>query len=76
MSIFLWLTALGAMFYLGCLAYLSVTERGRDKRLRKHATRSIVIGALASLAIADGYAAFLMFLLFGFPLEFWSLARR
>lgn len=73
---FLWLIALGAMFYLGCLAYLSVTERGRDKRLRKHATRSMVIGTLASLAIADGYAAFPMFLLLGFPLDFWGVAKH
>ena len=73
---FLWLIAVGAMSYLGCLAYLSVTGRGRDKRLRKHATRSMVIGTLASLAIADGYAAFPMFLLLGFPLDFWGLAKH
>ena len=72
------LVALVAMLYLACLAFLSVTERlGRDKgRSRKQALVSTVFGIPAALSMGDGYAAFLMFLLLGFPLDFWGVAKR
>jgi membrane-associated phospholipid phosphatase len=70
--------ALAAMFYLACLAFLSVTEGlGRDVgRCRKQAITSVVFGIPAALSMRDGHAAFLMFLLLGFSLDFWGLAKR
>ena len=69
------LVALAAMFYLACLAFLSVTEGlGRDMgRCRKQAIASVVFGIPAALSMRDGYAAFLMFLLLGFSLNFGAL---
>lgn len=70
------LVALFVMFYLGCLAFLSLTEPGRDSGRRAQAIVSMVVGLVAALLIKDGWAAFLMFLLLGFPMDFWGVTRR
>jgi hypothetical protein len=64
--------------YLACLAFLAVTEGlGRDMgRCRKQAHVSVAFGIPAALSMGDGYAVFLMFLLLGFSLDFWGIAKR
>ena len=73
------LAALICMFLLGTFAFASITEHGFAKTIRKISKVSIfllVAGVIAAISVGCGSAAFLMFILTGFALNWWGLARQ
>jgi TRAP-type mannitol/chloroaromatic compound transport system permease large subunit len=68
-----YITTIVVMFLMGSAAF-TVTREGAYK-YRRLGLISLPIGAVAALSIRDFFATFIIFLLAGFVLDWWDIAR-
>jgi hypothetical protein len=68
-----YLATLVAIFVMGAAAFNALSERIRHHKVV--AMTALVVGIAASLSRGDVFAAFIVFVLCGFVLEWWGVVR-
>jgi uncharacterized membrane protein YoaK (UPF0700 family) len=68
-----YLATLVAIFVMGAAAFDALSERTR--RHKVVAMTALVVGVAASLSRGDVFAAFIVFILCGFGLDWWGVVR-